>query len=820
MFLKPTFRLNSITRQSLQDILSLLLSLLMNLSLLSNSFAEPPHSDTLLFLGNKNLAPVVYLDDGIPSGVAVDIVRALAEHLSQPVEIKAMDWSEAQMLVARGEADALIQINPTEERKKIYDFSDTLLESQFCIFTAANRDGISGPSSLRGLRVGVESGGLPRLVLEKDPLIQLTVIANFLEGFKSLNEAALDAVVVDYLVGSYVLAENKIRNIKVTGAPIVSSSSSIAVRKGNTTLLSEINHGLQLMKAEGTYRKILDTWKPKEGRFYSREQISRLIFFAAISLLLVVFLIAAIWMVTLKKELAQRKAAEGKLREQHSTLRSIIDSTNALIFAVDRQYRYTSFNRGHAAAMKALYGAEIEQGRSLLECMTVPEDREIARRNLDRTLAGEQFLEESYSGEEFRSRHYFQISHSPIKTQQEEIIGVAVFAQDITARKLAEESLRRLNRELQAISNCNQTLMRATDEQALLTDICRIICDDAGYRMAWVGYAEDDDAKSVRPVAWAGSEDGYLADADITWADAERGRGPTGTAIRSGESACLLDFSTEPQAAPWRENALSRGYRSSIALPLKDESAKTFGALTLYSTAPNAFTTGEIHLLEELAGNLAFGIIVLRTRTERRQMEQALTAREKEFRSLVENIPDFIVRYDVNLCRIFVNPAWEKASGLSLADVIDKPSSETPRVPKPIVPEYVDSLRKALATGTRQSLEFTWVNAFGTELFLEYVILPEYDAGGKVTSVLAVGHDITELKRFEEEKNRLNAELEQRVKQRTAELEQKNAELDRMNRLFVGRELRMKELKEKIARLEGKENQGISVREGIAKSGE
>jgi PAS domain S-box-containing protein len=377
-----------------------------------------------------------------------------------------------------------------------------------------------------------------------------------------------------------------------------------------------------------------------------------------------------------------------------------------------------------------------------------------------------------------------------------------------------------LNRELQAISNCNQTLMRATDEQALLTDICRIICDDVGYRMAWVGYVGDGTGKNVRPMAWAGDEDDCLADANITWADTECRCEPIATTMRSGESACIQDFSTELDAVLLCGNALPRNCRSSIALPLKDERSKTFGVLSIYSTKPDAFTTDEIRLLEELAGDLAFGIMVLRTRTERRQMEQALIVREKEFRSLVENIPDFIVRYDVNLCRIFVNPAWERASGLSSADVIDKPPSEILRVPKPIVPEYVDSLQKAFETGTRQALKFTWVNAFGTELFLEYLIVPEYDADGKVTSVLAVGHDITELKRFEEEKNRLNAELELRVRQRTAELEQKNAELDKMNRLFVGRELRMKELKEKIARLEGKENQGFSVREGIAKSGE
>ena len=222
--------------------LPVLWGILINLLTLSNSFAEASNDTKLLLLGNKNIAPVVYLDNGTPSGVAVDIVRALAKHIPQPIEIKAMDWSEAQALVARGEADALIQINQTEERKKIYDFSDPLLESHFSIFTNTNRMGISGISSLQGLRVGVETAGLPRQTLEKNPQILLTIIPNFLEGFKLLNEGSIDAVVVDYRVGSYVIAENNLRNIKVSGDPIASSYSALAVKKGNTKLLNEINN--------------------------------------------------------------------------------------------------------------------------------------------------------------------------------------------------------------------------------------------------------------------------------------------------------------------------------------------------------------------------------------------------------------------------------------------------------------------------------------------------------------------------------------------------------------------------------------------------
>ena len=203
---------------------------------------------------------------------------------------------------------------------------------------------------------------------------------------------------------------------------------------------------------------------------------------------------------------------------------------------------------------------------------------------------------------------------------------------DITERKQAEAALRRLNRELQAISLCNKVLVRAEDEQALVQEICRIVCDEADYRMAWVGFAEQDEAKTVRPVAWAGTEDGYLASAHITWSDSERGQGPTGTTIRIGQTTYIQDFEADPRVRPWLEGARQRGYRSSIALPLKEENDKTFGALTIYSMEPNAFTSDELRLLDELAGDLAFGISTLRTRAKRLQAEEDLKASETQLK--------------------------------------------------------------------------------------------------------------------------------------------------------------------------------------------
>jgi PAS domain S-box-containing protein len=407
---------------------------------------------SLLFLGNKNIAPVVYLKGNTPSGVAVDIVRAMTKYISQPVEIRVMDWKEAQALVLDGKADALIQINKTEEREKIYDFSEPLLESYFSIFTNSNRMGITGLSSLKGLRVGVEKGGLPQQILEKDSQVILTTLPNFLEGFKMLNAGTIDAVVVDYRVGSYVIAENNLRNIKVSGDPISSSFSFFAVKKGNSQLLHEINLALRSIKEDGTYQKILDSWQPTEVVFQTEEQITAQTYRITIIILLMVCFLAVIWIITNKKELEKRKAAEEKLEKQYLTLSGIINSTNALIFSVDRKYCYTSFNQSHAGMMKLLYGADIKIGHNSLDYIYPEKEQEKVRSNLERALAGEYILEEVNSEEGHQAHQYYQISYNPIKAGENEIIGVTMLAQDISELKARTAELEFANQELASLS--------------------------------------------------------------------------------------------------------------------------------------------------------------------------------------------------------------------------------------------------------------------------------------------------------------------------------------------------------------------------------
>jgi PAS domain S-box-containing protein/putative nucleotidyltransferase with HDIG domain len=189
-------------------------------------------------------------------------------------------------------------------------------------------------------------------------------------------------------------------------------------------------------------------------------------------------------------------------------------------------------------------------------------------------------------------------------------------AQDITRSREAELAVTRLNRALRTLSACNEMLIHATSESAILESICRLIVDSGGYRMAWVGYAEHDAGQTVRPVAWAGHEEGYLTIAKFLWDDTELGRGPTGTAIRTAKTQLNQSFLTNPALAPWREAALARGYETITALPLKG-GAGTFGALSIHASKHQDVSDAEVKLLEELADDLAFGIETLRMRAER-----------------------------------------------------------------------------------------------------------------------------------------------------------------------------------------------------------
>jgi putative nucleotidyltransferase with HDIG domain/PAS domain S-box-containing protein len=198
-----------------------------------------------------------------------------------------------------------------------------------------------------------------------------------------------------------------------------------------------------------------------------------------------------------------------------------------------------------------------------------------------------------------------------------------VIFEDITERKQHELVMQRANRALRTISAGNQLLIHATEESRLLQEMCEVAVEFGGYRLAWIGYARDDADKTIAQMAQSGSEQGWPNPSPLTWNKDRHEACPAGRSIISGSPTVVQDILHDPDLETWHENARRYGYASCIALPLMDGD-RAIGTLVLFDEKMNVFDANEIQLLEEMAGDLSFGILTLRLRLAHREHEQRL----------------------------------------------------------------------------------------------------------------------------------------------------------------------------------------------------
>jgi PAS domain S-box-containing protein len=255
---------------------------------------------------------------------------------------------------------------------------------------------------------------------------------------------------------------------------------------------------------------------------------------------------------------------------------------------------------------------------------------------------------------------------------------------DITQHRRDHDELLQLNRTLNARSKSSKAMMHAHNELQYLNEVCRIITEDCGHLMVWIGYARDDERKTVEPMAYYGFDKGYIEQMNITWDDNERGRGPTGTSIRTGKPYVCRDMITDPDFLPWREAAIQRGFKSSLVLPLIIE-GKTLGSISIYSKRKDSFSGEEVRLLNDLANDLAYGISNIRLAEFERKASETIRKSEEKYRLLFEEMTEGFALHEILLDDtgnpfdyrfLTINPAFEKLTGLKARDVVGRTMRE------------------------------------------------------------------------------------------------------------------------------------------------
>jgi PAS domain S-box-containing protein len=335
----------------------------------------------------------------------------------------------------------------------------------------------------------------------------------------------------------------------------------------------------------------------------------------------------------------------------------------------------------------------------------------------------------------------------PVFNEYHRIVQLSGFVKDITERKLKEEELTKLNRTLKALRDSSNALMRASEESVYLEEVCNILVKDCGYKLVWIGLAENDDLKTVKPVAQAGFEKGYLKAANITWADTERGRGPTGRCIRIGKPCVCSNMLTDPDFAPWRKEALKRGYASSIGIPLILK-GKPFGALTLYSTDPDPFSKEEIALLCEMSNDISYGVMSLKLRLAKDQAEENLKKAHEKLKNIIGSITEAYIVWDRLGRFVEVNKYAEKFFGKSFEELRGKTFSEV--FPKTRELKFIRNFRKALMRD--KDLHFEAFSKIAGRWFETHV----YPSARGLTVYL---HDITLRKQTEEAVQRMSKHI-------------------------------------------------------------
>lgn len=259
------------------------------------------------------------------------------------------------------------------------------------------------------------------------------------------------------------------------------------------------------------------------------------------------------------------------------------------------------------------------------------------------------------------------ISASAIRDSTGQVIGFSQIARDITPLKHREREIARLSRLYAALSQVNQAIVMTPARDELLSKVCRVLVENGGFHLTWIGMEEPDTHRLVPVAAW-GNENDYARNLQIYTDDRPEGQGPTGTAFRTDRVYICNDMLADPKTLPWREEILRRGFRASAAFPIRCRKTVR-GTLTVYADEVNFFRDKEIGLLREATDDLSYALDNL-ARAEERLLAEEKVRGERDFSAaMLNSLPGVFYLYDEQGHFLRWNRNFERVTGFDAAEL-------------------------------------------------------------------------------------------------------------------------------------------------------
>lgn len=612
------------------------------------SLQAPCHADArTVRVGIYQNAPKVFVDDrGTPRGIFVDVVDEIARREGWKIDYVYGTWAENIHRLERREIDLLVDVSYTKERAEQFSLSRVSVLESWCDIFSRRGTHVESLRDLNGRRIAVLEGSVQEKFLREE------VRANFGIDFTLLpcpdyprSIQALNSGAADLLVATRFFSFSPDRPEGIVPAHVIFRPDNVyfAFPKGaDPDLIETVDRRVASMKNDprSPYYRSLHRWLDLHPEAVIPAYVKAVLAVAA-SLLAVIGLFSFLLRRQVALKTRKLKESYGKLKEAHAALRNSENKYRTLFeWSADGIFlmtdTFTDCNEQACRLWKCRREDIVGHSPAEFSPRLQPDGQlstAAAKDRIDRALAGDpQYFYWMHKAKDGTLMDA-EVSLKALTVSRKTLLQATV--RDITARKRAERKLREADRALAARSTCSRALVCATEESALLQEICRVIVEECGYRMAWVGFTEPAPGKAVRLVAQAGTAEDAIGALRVTWGDDEHGRGPTGTAIRIGAPSIARDLDSNPAFAPWREEAKRCGYVSSIGLPLLDGGV-AFGALTINAVDPDCFHGEEMQLLSELAADLAYGITALRTRDARRRAQDELERYRDRLEHMVE----------------------------------------------------------------------------------------------------------------------------------------------------------------------------------------